>query len=331
VSDFRPKIQSCLGFALAVATVLAVTGGVRADPFPSKPIKLIAAFAPGGPADIMARLIAAGISPILGQNVFVENHPGGGGTLGSRDVAKSQPDGYTLLLANTANVVISPLLIKDAGYDPAEAFTAVANLGTTADVLIASNASGLKSVQQVIAFARSNPGKLNFSSAGIGTPLHLNGEMFKQKLGLDLVHVPYKSGGQATQAVIAGETQICFDSREAALPAIENANVRALAVTGDKRLPQLPNVPTMIEAGVPGFVTVTFTGIAAPAGTPREIVDKLNAAINQALQGDQVRPVLAKLAVQPQIGSAAAFTAFLQQQRLQWGAVIKLADIQASE
>jgi tripartite-type tricarboxylate transporter receptor subunit TctC len=143
--------------------------------------------------------------------------------------------------------------------------------------------------------------------------------------------VPYKSGGQATQAVIAGETQICFDSPEAALPAIENANVRALAVTGDKRLPQLPNVPTMIEAGVPGFVTVTFTGIAAPAGTPREIIDKLNAAINQALQGDQVRPVLAKLAVQPQIGSAEAFAAFLQQQRLQWGAVIKLANIQASE
>jgi tripartite-type tricarboxylate transporter receptor subunit TctC len=329
---FRPMARlHCLNVALVAVAFFAPAAAAKAESYPARPIKLIAAFAPGGPADVMARLIAAGISPILGQNVFVENHPGAGGTLGARDVAKAEPDGYTLLLANTANAVISPLLIKDAGYDPAQAFVPVANLGTTADILIASNASGLKTVQQVIDFARGNPGKLNFSSAGIGTPLHLNGEMFKQKLGLNLVHVSYKSGGQATQAVVAGETQICFDSPEAGLPAIEGSSVRALGVTSEKRLPQLPDVPTMIEAGVPGFVSVTFTGIAAPAGTPREVVEKLNAAINQALQGDQIRPILAKLAVQPQIGPPEAFAAFLQKQREEWGAVIKLGNIQASE
>ena len=326
---FRPMAQ--FAAALALLTIFSTRDRVVAESYPARPIKLVAAFAPGGPADVMARLIAAGISPILGQNVFVENHPGAGGTLGARDVAKSAPDGYTLLLANTANVVISPLLIKDAGYDPAQAFAPVANLGITANVLIASTASGLKSVQDVIDFAKKNPGKLNFSSAGVGTPLHLIGEMFKQRLGLDMVHVPYKSGGQATQAVMAGETQISFDSPEPAIPAIESRSVLALAVTSDKRVAQLPDVPTMIEAGVPDFVSVSFTGIAAPAGTPPDIVQKLNAAINQALQSDQVKPVLSRLAVEAQIGSADEFAAFLNKERDQWSAVVKRADIHVSE
>jgi len=329
--SFQPIPRSIrFAAALAIAALLSAVVA-RAESYPEKPIKLVAAFAPGGPADVMARLIAAGISPILGQNVFVENHPGAGGTLGARDVARSAPDGYTLLLANTANAVISPLLIKDAGYDPALAFVPIANLGITANILIASNASGLKSVQDVIDFAKKNPGKLNFSSAGIGTPLHLIGEMFKQRLGLDMVHVPYKSGGQATQAVMAGETQISFDSPEPAIPAIESKSVRALAVTSDTRLAQLPDVPMMVEAGVPDFVSVSFTGIAAPAGTPPEIVKKLNAAINQALQSDQVRPVLERLAVQPAIGSAEDFSTFLGRQREQWSAVIKRGNIQGGE
>ncbi len=326
------SIARSLGFAAALlAAILLPAIAARAQSWPEKPIKLVAAFAPGGPADVMARLIASGLSPSLGQNVFVENHPGAGGTLGARDVARAAPDGYTLLLANTANVVISPLLIKDAGYDPAKAFAPIANLGVTANVLIASNASGLTSVQHVIAFAKKNPGKLNFSSAGIGTPLHLIGEMFKQRLSLDMVHVPYKSGGQATQAVMAGEAQISFDSPEPAIPAIESKSVLALAVTGAERVAQLPEVPTMIEAGVPDFVSVSFTGIAAPAGTPPEIVSRLNAAINQALQGDKLRPVLDRLAVQPAVGSAADFAAFLDRQRDQWSAVIRRGNIQGGE
>ena len=326
---FRPMAYAAA--ALALLTVFFTRDSAVAETYPVRPIKLVAAFAPGGPADVMARLIAASISPILGQNVFVENRPGAGGTLGAREVAESTPDGYTLLLANTANIVISPLLIKDVGYDPAKALAPVANLGTTPNILIANNGLGLKSVQEVIDYARKNPGKLNFSSAGIGTPLHLIGEMFKQRLGLDLVHVPYKSGGQATQAVMTGEVQFSFDSAQPAIPAIENGSVQGLAVTSDKRIPQLPNLPTMIEAGVPDFVSVSFTGIAAPAGTPSDIVQKLNAAINQALQSDQVKPVLNRLAVEAQMGSADEFAAFLNKEREQWSAVVKRADIHASE
>jgi tripartite-type tricarboxylate transporter receptor subunit TctC len=161
------------------------------------------------------------------------------------------------LLGNTANLIISPLLYKEVHYDPSKAFAPIANLGITPNILIVSKAAGLNSVQALIDYARKNPGKLNYASAGIGTPLHLIGEMFKQRLGLDIVHVPYKSGGQATQAVMTGETQLCFGSAETALPAVENGSVLGLAVTSDKRIPQMPNLPTMIEAGVPDFVSIS--------------------------------------------------------------------------
>ena len=311
---------------LLVSTMMGTPAAAAAD-YPAKPIKLVAAFAPGGPADMVARLIAAAISLGLGKTVYVENRPGAGGTIGARDVAAAAADGYTLLLGNTANLVISPLLYRQAGYDPAKAFAAVALVGTTPNILIASNASGFKSVQDVIAYARKNPGKLNYSSAGIGTPLHLIGEMFKQRLGLDIAHIPYKSGGQATQAVMKGETQISFDSPEPALPAIRNGTVQGLAVTSETRIPQAPNLPTMIEAGVPDFVSVSFTGIAAPAGTPQPIVDRLNREIMKALGSEQLKPKLTNLAVATRIGTAADFTAFLEVQRQRWGKVVERANI----
>lgn len=313
--------------ALGLLITTVMDGRAAAADYPAKPIKLVAAFAPGGPADVLARLVAAAISPGLGKSVYVENRPGAGGTVGARDVAVSAPDGYTLLLGNTANLVISPLLYRQAGYDPAKAFATVALVGTTPNILIASNASGFKSVQDIIAYARKNPGKLNYSSAGIGTPLHLIGEMFKQRLGLDIVHIPYKSGGQATQAVMKAETQISFDSPEPALPAIENGTVRGIAVTSDSRIPQAPDLPTMIEAGVPDFVTVSFTGIAAPAGTPQPIVDRLNREIMKALGSKDFKQKLTNLAVETQIGTAADFAAFLEKQRQRWSQVIERANI----
>ncbi len=323
--SLRAIMAVTAAFGLLIPT--AMDSRAAAADYPAKPIKLVAAFAPGGPADVLARLVAAAISPGLGKSVYVENRPGAGGTIGARDVAASAPDGYTLLLGNTANLVISPLLYRQAGYDPAKAFAAVALVGTTPNILIASNASGFKSVQDIIAYARKNPGKLNYSSAGIGTPLHLIGEMFKQRLGLDIVHIPYKSGGQATQAVMKAETQISFDSPEPALPAIENGTVRGIAVTSDRRIPQAPDLPTMIEAGVPDFVTVSFTGIAAPAGTPQPIVDRLNREIMKALGSKDFKQKLTNLAVETQIGTAADFAAFLEKQRQRWSQVIERANI----
>ena len=317
--------------ALILPAFVPMVAGAAAETYPAKPIKLVVGFGPGGPADVMARLVAAGISPILGQTVFVDNRPGAGGMLGAEAVAEAEPDGYTLLLGNTANLIISPLLYKEVHYDPAKAFAPVANLGITPNILIVNKASGLNSVQALIDFARKNPGKLNYASAGIGTPLHLIGEMFKQRLGLDIVHVPYKSGGQAMQAVMTGETQICFGSTETALPAVENGSVLGLAVTGGKRIPQMPDLPTMIEAGVPDFVSVSFTGIVAPARTPPDVVNKLNAAIGQALASDKIRAVLDRLAVQSQPQSPDEFAAFLDKQRAQWSAVIKRANIHIDE
>jgi len=325
------RIWSAAILAALLCFVLSVSDGAAAEAYPTKPIKLVVAFAPGGPADVMARLIANAVSPTLGQAVYVENRPGAGGIVGARAVAESVPDGYSLLLGNTANLVISPLLYKNAGYDPAKAFAPIINLGITPNILITNIGSGLKSVQEVIDYAEKNPGKLNYSSAGIGTPLHLIGEMFKQRLGLDLVHVPYKSGGLATQAVMSNEVQICFDSAEAGLPAVENGSVRGLAVTSEKRIPQQPNLPTMIEAGVPDFVSVSFTGVAAPAGTPLVIVEKLNAVIRQALESDNVRAALDHMAVAPRIGSPGDFDAFLAGERDRWSAVIKRAHIEMSE
>lgn len=311
--------------ALSVPAMMGNTAGAAA--YPVKPIKLVAAFAPAGPADVVARLIAAEISPGLGKTVYVENRPGAGGTIGARYVAAAAPDGYTLLLGNTANLVISPLLYREPGYDPAKAFSAVALIGTTPNVLIASNTSRLKSVQQVIAYARKNPGKLNYSSAGIGTPLHLIGEMFKQRLGLNIVHIPYKSGGQATQAIITGETQVSFDSPEPALPAIRNGTVRGLAVTSEARIPQESDLPTMIEAGVPNFISVSFTGIAAPAGTPQPIVDRLNREIMKVLGSEELKQKLTNLAIETHSGRAADFTTFLEKQRRIWNDVIQRANI----
>jgi tripartite-type tricarboxylate transporter receptor subunit TctC len=187
---------------------------------------------------------------------------------------------------------------------------------------------GMTSVQDIIAYARKNPGTLNFSSAGIGTPPHLIGEMFKQKLGLDIVHVPYKGGGPSIQAVLTGDTQFSFENPAASLPFVRSGSVRGLAVTSVARNPQTPELPTMIEAGVPDFVSVSFTGVVAPAATPAAIINKLNEAINESLQSDDVKKALVTLTVEPQIGPPDAFGKFLAQEREKWSVVVKGAHLQ---
>ena len=223
-----------------LAAACGLGGSASAQSFPSKPIRMVVGFAPGGPADVMARLIGQRISGTLGQSVVIDNRPGAGGTIGARAVAESDPDGYTLLLGNTSTLVISPLIYKNVGYDPVKGFAPIAMLGTTSNLLIVNPGLGVTSVQELIALARARPGKLNYSSAGIGTPPHLIGEMFKQRLGLDVVHVPYKGGGLSTQAVVAGETQFSFENPAASLPLVQAGNVRGLASTSETRGAQTP-------------------------------------------------------------------------------------------
>jgi tripartite-type tricarboxylate transporter receptor subunit TctC len=310
--------------------VAACTAGgiARAQTFPVKPIRLVVGFAPGGPADVMARLIGQRMGAILGQSVVVDNRPGAGGTIGARAVAESDPDGYTLLLGNTSTLVISPVTYKNVGYDPVKGFSPIALLGTTSNILIVNPALLVKSVQELIALARAKPGTLNYSSAGIGTPPHLIGEMFKQRLGLEVVHVPYKGGGQSVQAVIAGETQFSFENPAASLPLVQAGNVRALAVTSETRSPQTPELPTMIEAGVPDFTSVSFTAMVAPGGTPPAIVNRLNAAINESLTSPEVGATLVKLSVDAKPISPEEFAAFLTKERDKWTVVVRTAGVQ---
>jgi tripartite-type tricarboxylate transporter receptor subunit TctC len=314
--------------ALLAIALLASAGAASAQTYPGKPIRIVVGFAPGGPADVMARLIGQRMTAMLGQSIVVDNRPGAGGTIGARATAESEPDGYTLLLGNTSTLIIGPLIYRSAGYDPAKSFAPVALLGTTSNLLIVHPALPVRSVQELIALARAQPGKLNYASAGIGTPPHLIGEMFKQRLGLDVVHVPYKGGGPSLQAVVAGEAQLSFENPASSLPQVQAGNVRALAVTSASRSPQTPELPTMIEAGVPDFTSVSFTGVVAPAGTPTAIVERLNAVINETLAAPEVAAALARLAVEARGSAPAEFAAFLAQERSKWTAVVRAAGVQ---
>jgi tripartite-type tricarboxylate transporter receptor subunit TctC len=314
--------------SVVIALACTTSGVAAAQTYPTKPIKIVVGFSPGGPADVMARLIGQRLTTTLGQAVVVDNRPGAGGTIGARAVAESEPDGHTLLLGNTSTLVISPLIYKNVGYDPVKGFAPVALLGITSNLMIVNPAVAAKSVQELIALARANPGKLNFSSAGIGTPPHLIGEMFKQRLKLDIVHVPYKGGGPSVAAVVSGETQFSFENPAVSLPLVQAGTVRGLAVTNDVRSAQAPDLPTMIEAGVPDFTSVSFTAVVAPAGTPAAIVTKLNAAINDSLTSPEVGGTLVKLSVDAKNSSPEEFAAFLTRERDKWTTVVKGAGVQ---
>jgi tripartite-type tricarboxylate transporter receptor subunit TctC len=314
---------------IVLLAMLSMAGSAWAQTYPTKPVRVIVAFAPGGPADVMARLIAQRMPQILGQSLIIENKPGAGGTIGARAAVESEPDGYTLLLGNTSTLIISPLVYQNIGYDPVKAFAPVALLGVAGNMIVVNPALPAKSVRDLIALAKRSPGKLNYSSPGSGTPPHLIGEMFKLRTGTDIVHVPYKGGGLAMQSVIAGETQMAFESTAVSLPYVVGGQVRGLAFTSDRHNPQAPDLPTMVEAGVPDFVFASFTAVVAPAGTPAAIINKLNAAINETLKTPEVQATLTKLSVEPRIGSPGDFSAFLVGERAKWTPLIKSANVKA--
>ena len=322
-----PAVLALRVVALAAA-VCTMSGIASAQTYPGKPIRIIVGFAAGGPADVMARLVGQRMASLLAQSIVIDNRPGAGGTIGARAVAEADPDGYTLLLGNTSTLVIGPLIHKNVNYDPVRGFAPIASLGTTSNLLIVPPALPVTSVRELIALARSSPGKLNYSSAGIGTPPHLIGEMFKQRLGLEVVHVPYKGGGPSVQAVVAGETQFSFENPASSLALAQAGTVRALATTSETRNPQTPDLPTMIEAGVPDFTSVSFTAVVAPAGTPTAIVQRLNAAINESLKSPEVASALVKLNVDARPATPEEFAAFVARERAKWAMVVKAAGVQ---
>jgi tripartite-type tricarboxylate transporter receptor subunit TctC len=313
--------------ALAVALALAALPvGAVAQTYPAKPIKLIVPFASGGPSDVIGRIVGQQLGILLGQNLVVENRGGAGGSIGARLAALAEPDGYTLMFANTSTLSINPAVYTHLEYDPAKAFTPVALVGTTSNILVVNPSLPAKTVAELIAYGKANPGKLSYSSPGVGTPPHMIGELFKLRTGLDITHVPYKSGGGSTQDVVSGQVQMTFENPAVSLPLVQGGALRALAVTSDNRNPQIPDVPTLRET-VPGFVSVSFTGMVAPAGVPPAVIARLNSAINESLKAPAVQAALAKLSVDVKPGSPEQFGAFLAEEREKWQMVAKAAKI----
>ena len=310
-------LVSAIGFGL-------VTGSpASTQSYPDRQIKMIVPFPPGGPTDVMARLVAQNLSSSLGQTVVIENRPGAGGTLGSKIVAGSDPDGYTLLYGSTSTLAIAPSLYKSLDYDPIKDFVPIAMVSDAPFVLIAALNVPAKSLKELIAYAKANPGKLNFSSAGNGTPPHLTGEMFKAATGTDIVHIPYKGGAPSITDVVAGQIQMTFETTSVLLPLIREGKVRAMAVTSAQRRPELPDVPNMIESGFAGFLSNSWTGVVAPAGTPASIVSRLNAAINESLRSAATKASFAKLGIETKVGSPRDFATLIANETKKWAAIVK--------
>src|SRR5579863_1640306 len=319
------RVQFCTRAALALAFVVLLILPAAAAEFPDRPIKLVVPFAPGGPPDVAARIIGDWLSTHLGT-IVVENHPGPGGMLAARLVEISPPDGYTLMTATSGSLAISPQLYNNAGIDPIKDFTAVAMLSSTPQVLAINASIPAHTVKELVAYAKANPGKLNYGAV-IGTPPHLGGEMFKHLTGTDIVFVPYKSASQATTDVLSGQMNMTFEGATGIMPYLKSGKLRALAVTSPHRLPQLPDVPTMAEAGYPGMPPDAWQAIVAPAGTPADIVVKINAVVNRGLADPQVRERILGLGGVPQPMSPQDFAAFIAEQVQRWGDIIRVAGV----
>jgi tripartite-type tricarboxylate transporter receptor subunit TctC len=278
----RRAFLQASGFALAAASGIAPKT-VHAANYPDRPIKIIVPFAPGGPTDIMARIVATHLGEAIGGTLVVENRPGAGGNIGIGIAAHADPDGYTLLITSSAYVV-NPGLYAKIPYDPYKDFAPIAELGTSPNVILVDPKLGVNSIADLVARAKANPNELNYASPGIGTTPHLSGELFKITAGVNLTHVPFSGAGPAIQAILAGTTQVAFAALPPAHPHIESGALKALAVTGERRWFDLPNVPTMIELGYKDFLSDTLQGFLAPAKTPPAVVELLAARSTEILK-----------------------------------------------
>jgi tripartite-type tricarboxylate transporter receptor subunit TctC len=316
----RIVIAAVVGLGLTVGSGL---GQCLAEPYPTRPIKIIVPTPAGGPVDVIARLVGNYLTQTIGQPAVVDNRPGAGNTLGSKEAAQAEPDGYTLLYSSASGLVFAPMLQKNAGYDPITSYDPIALVAQSSTILVVHPAVPVKSVAELVAYAKDNPGKVNFSSGGIGVLPHLIGEWFKSRAGIDIVHVPYRGGGPSINDLVGGQVQMTFEGTSVLLPLIESGKLRALAVTSAKRLPQLPDVPTMTESGFPGFVSTSWTGLLAPAHTPRAVIDKLNAQINEGLQTPELKAALAKVSNEPVGGTPQDFANMIKGDIDKWAPVVQ--------
>jgi tripartite-type tricarboxylate transporter receptor subunit TctC len=307
---------------LLIGACMLHAGGAMAQVYPNKPVKMIVGFPPGGGTDVVARVISQKLTEWWGQAVTVENRAGATGTIGADAVAKSQADGYTLLMGHVNSHGIAPNLFK-LPYDPIKDFAAAAYVGYVPNVLAVHPSIPAKSVKELIALLKANPGKYNYASSGNGSTQHLAGEMFKQLTGTNIVHVPYKGSGDAIKDLLAGVVAMNFDTMPPVMPHIQAGKLRGLAISTPKRLAQLPEVPTFVEEGITGFDVANWYGVMAPAGTSREIIAKLNTDINKAMQVPEVRTRLEGVGTQLKEQSAAEFEAYMKSEVAKYAKLIK--------
>ena len=313
--------------ALFAAALAASIGVAQAQDYPSRPVRLVVPFGPGGPTDVAARLVSQIAQAELGATIVVENRPGAGGATGSKSVANAEPDGYTLLVGTSATLAVVPALMKNPGYDPVKSFAAVAKVADSTTVMIVPANFPANSVREFVAYAKANPGKLSYASAGAGNQTQLVAELLKAKAGIEIVHVPYKSGAEMVTAVLSEQVQLTFPDISILLPLIRVRKVKALAVTSARRHPQLPDVPTLAESGFPDFAVTFWSGVVAPAGTPAGIVNKLNAAIDKGLRSREIEDKLAAIGSQTAPGSPQEFAAFIASEAVKWRAVAATAGV----
>jgi tripartite-type tricarboxylate transporter receptor subunit TctC len=313
----------------AAAWPLAVRAQQPVADFPNRPITLIVPYAPGGGNDVLARGVAEPMSKTLGQQIVIENHGGAGGALGTRQVAKSAPDGYTLGLGGTGTLAIDPTLYPDVGYDPRKDFAPVGLIATSPLIILVNPDLPARNVQELIALAKAQPGKLNYASAGKGSGIHLGTVLFADTAGIELTHIPYKGSGPALTDLLGNHVSIYFSSLPPAIGLVREGKLRALGVTSLTRSPIFPDVPTVAEQGMPGFEAVLHYGIVAPADTPRPIIDKLNAALRQALGSEEVHKRIATEGAEPLSTAPDEYAADIDREETKWSVLVKKAGAKA--
>jgi tripartite-type tricarboxylate transporter receptor subunit TctC len=315
-------------YRLILCVLLALSAaGTVAQGYPTKPVRIVVPFSPGGSTDVTARLVAQKLTEAWRQQAIVDNRAGAGGNIGAEAVAKSPPDGYTLLLATTGVMSINHRLYRSLPYDALKDFAPVTQIGALPLILIVHPSLPVKQVRDLVAIARAQPGQLSYASSGIGSATHMTAELFRMMAGVDIVHVPYKGSGQAMTDLISGQVGVAFDQITSSLPHVQSGKLRALAVTSARRFPSVPDLPSIAEAGIKGYESVSWNGIAAPAATPREIVARIQQDIARALQLPDMKERFFKDGIEPVGSTPEQFAAHIRSERAKWEKVIERAAI----
>jgi len=320
----QPFYRCLAGLVVALTLSLAAS----AADYPTRPVSIVVAFTPGGPSDVLSRIIGQRLNEILHQPFIIENRPGSGGNIAAEQVARAAPDGYTLLMGNNSILATNAALYKKLSYDPERDFAPIAMIGSQANILVVNPSVPAQSMAELIALAKASPGQLNFASSGHGAAAHLAGELFKAEAKVNIVHVPYKGAAPALQDVMAGHVQMMFATAASVIGLIKSGKVRALAVTTPQRTALLPDLPTVDELGIKGFDATTWHGLVAPTGTPREVIDTLHFAVTAALKDPATRKQLTELGVDIVGSTPKEFEAYIKSEIPKWTAVVKTSGAQ---